>query len=446
MTMSKPKMVRAVNSMQTNQIMLMANVNRSQIEVTKTHYNIKSIPITVDNAIMNDVLYPANENKLGMNSMVGNPVTLGHPVVDGQNASGRSGGGLDDHYSGGTIKSVYNSSGVWYANASIKKSILNAQDGGSEYATMLDNKEDIGVSTGLMFEDNEMSGVNDKGKPYSKTAINQQYDHLAFLANEQPAGGQDTVMRFNVADVMPQEGWASKAWNAVKSVFKSNEDSFDQIRDKIYRKLNEGLSNDVCGRYPHDVWADHFVYRSENDKLYKQSYALIDDEVTFVGEPIEVERVIEYETVTNQDGENVMLEKIKAKLTAANVKTDGLDEDGVLAAYNELLLKPVEGSTPTGITLEDVTKAVNAAIKPLETQLAANHNVELDGLKTQMKAMTTNKLSDSVIDKMDSQEMKDHLAANGQVGFNVQGGQHVNVANSDEQGFGGMEMPNIKES
>ena len=78
-----------------------------------------------------------------------------------------------------------------------------------------------------------------------------------------------------------------------------------------------------------------------------------------------------------------------------------------------------------------VNSAVKIAIAPLETQLAANHNIELDGLKTQMKAMVTNKLSDSVIDKMDPQEMKDHLAVNGQVGFSAQNGQHVQSNSSD---------------
>ncbi len=61
--------------MQTNSIMLMANVNRSQINITDTHYNIKSIPITVDDAVMNGVLYSATENAKGMQSMMGNPVT-----------------------------------------------------------------------------------------------------------------------------------------------------------------------------------------------------------------------------------------------------------------------------------------------------------------------------------------------------------------------------------
>ena len=49
-----------------------------------------------------------------------------------------------------------------------------------------------------------------------------------------------------------------------------------------------------------------------------------------------------------------------------------------------------------------------------------------------MKAMTANRLSDSVIGKMDSQEMKDHLAEHGQIGFNLAGGQHTNTQSSDE--------------
>lgn len=383
--------------MHTNTIMLMANVNRSQIEISNTHYNIKSIPITVDDAIMNDVMYSAAENKKGMATMVGNPVTLGHPIIDGQNASGRSGGGLDDHYSGGTIKRVYNKSNVWYADASIKKSILNAQDGGKEYADMLENKDAIGVSTGLMFEDNDMSGVDGKGRSYSKTAINQQYDHLAMLANEQPAGGGDTVMRFNVADVMPEQNALSRFLDTAKAWFvNESQNSYNSPDGKQPEFTNNQDGEDIMDR--------------------TQIIGLLSGKGISVNADISDADLMAM--LTNAVPEQFKKESKKSE----DADDDGEDEDD----------KPKKKAKNS----EEVpawAQALLAKVNTLETSLAANHNVELDGLKTQMKAMTVNKLSDSVIDKMDPQEMKDHLAANGQVGFNATSG-YVQT-NSNDSGY-----------
>lgn len=381
-----------------NSIVLMSNVNRSQISITGTHYNIKSIPITVDDAVMNGTLYSAAENAKGMPSIIGKPVTLGHPAIG---ESGQSGAGLEDHFSGGTVKNVYNKSKVWYADVSIKKAVLNAQDGGAEYSDMLENKENIGVSTGLVFEDNQISGTNAGGEEYTKSAVNQEYDHLAFLANEAPAGGKDTVIRFNVADIMPAH--------------------------------DDGLMAKVKGLF---AWATANGYNAQ--------------------EPV---------STTNNDGDTIMLNKIKAKLAAANVKTEGLDDDQMLDAYNEMMKedmkkdmkkdKDMDNMDYENMTEEEkmamkkkknmdkeknmskneiadlVTSAVNAAVKPLQDQLAAATNAEISELTVKMKAMATNRLSDSLIAKMDAQEMKDHLAQNGVVSFNAAAGQHTQINSGD---------------
>ena len=187
--------------MHTNSVMLFANVNRSQIDITDTHYNIKSIPITVDDSVMNGVHYDKDENAKGIPSIKGQPVTLSHPKIEGVNVSGKEGKGLEDYFSGGTVTNTYNMSGVWYADASIKKSLLAAQDDGERYINALESKSDIGVSTGLMFDLNDEAGENSKGQKYAKRAINQKYDHLAMLLDETPAGGDATVMRFNSENV-----------------------------------------------------------------------------------------------------------------------------------------------------------------------------------------------------------------------------------------------------
>ena len=151
---------------------------------------------------MNDIYYPADENRLGLPSLIGKPVTLAHPMdSDGNYVSGREGQGLEDFFSGGTITNAYNVDGVNFADARIKKSVLNAQERGEWYASALAAKEDIGVSTGLTIPVNTEAGYTPDGTNTARQQSNNSYDHLALLpTDEAPAGGDATFMRFNAAD------------------------------------------------------------------------------------------------------------------------------------------------------------------------------------------------------------------------------------------------------
>ena len=362
-----------------NQIILTANIGKTQITSTKTHYHIKRIPITVNGAVMNSIYYSAEENAKGMNSMVGKPVTLEHPTDGGNATTAMEGVGLDDHYSGGTISKVYNKGDVWFADSSIKKSILNAQDNGPKYAAMLDSKESMSVSTGLCFEDNQVSGTNAKGDSYTKSAINQTYNHLAFLHSDAGAGGKDTIMHFNVSDLMDKP-----------------------VKDDQVVTGKESGYNDPTPT---------IINTNDGDLMDRKKIMAL-----LAGKNIAV----------NADISDADLE---AKLTdAVNAKVDPAPK----------LVKPVEVAPVVNKEDDKLALAINALtakVDGLETQLAANANAEVDDLKIQMKAMTTNCLADSIIDKLNAQDMKDHLAANGQVAVNVRNGQHHNRAEAklDEQ-------------
>ena len=79
----------------------------------------------------------------------------------------------------------------------------------------------------------------------------------------------------------------------------------------------------------------------------------------------------------NHKDTDPMRDKMLAALNAAKVKTEGLDDDALFQAYNELLTKEPE--------VPDVTAAVNAAIAPLIT--------EVEGLKTQLTANSDTELA-----------------------------------------------------
>lgn len=180
-----------------NSVVLVSNVSKSQIRDTKTHWEIIGAPITVDDSIMNGRFYPAEENRKGLPSLLGQPIVLSHPIdSNGEDMVFVKGEGLDDYYAGGTVTNVYNRNGVNYADLKIKKSLLEAQDGSEWYVDALNGRKPIGLSTGLAYTPNDMAGDG-----YYTTAIDQVYGHLAMLDDkEPPAGGKDTMMVFNSAD------------------------------------------------------------------------------------------------------------------------------------------------------------------------------------------------------------------------------------------------------
>jgi hypothetical protein len=182
-------------------ISLFANISKSQIKETDTHFNIEGVPVTVDDAVMNGIHYSAENNKLGMPSIRDRVVTLSHPMTEnGNGLDAYAGESLQKFYSGGHIETVYADSGTWKVNICIDKDILRAQDKkqDSNFYDSLANKQDIGVSTGLYSEIEPSIGKNAKGVDYEGIATKQVYNHLAMLdASEPPAGGQSTFMRFN---------------------------------------------------------------------------------------------------------------------------------------------------------------------------------------------------------------------------------------------------------
>ncbi len=168
-----------------------------------------------------------------------------------------------------------------------------------------------------------------------------------------------------------------------------------------------------------------------------------DDEVVFTSEPVEVERVIEYKPITNNnDGDRIMREKILAALNAAKVETNGLDDDALFAAYNEL--DKGKDKTPATNASEDltaqITAAVNAAVKPLQDQITANADAELDTAANKVAALDMG-VDVTAAKAMGIDACNSFLAKNaGEVAFNATGGYQP-ANNSGEDSLMNVAMP-----
>lgn len=252
-------------------IRLITNVGKSQISESKEFFHLKKIPVTVDGAVMNGLLYRAEDNAKGMPSINGRVMTLGHPKNDaGEFISASEGEALVNHFSGGSVEKNYHVNGVHYVDAKIRKATLKAQKDGEWYYNQLESKKPIGVSTGL-FSGREMTeGVNNSGTKYFAIATNQKYDHLALLhESEAPAGGKDTFINFN-AD-------ATEIVVNLDAFVEANEDQglFDKLVSKVLATLNFAHSEETRYNHTDDVNVTEELNTNEDNSMHQKLIALL---------------------------------------------------------------------------------------------------------------------------------------------------------------------------
>ena len=382
---------------------LYTNVGKSQIEETDTHFKISGIPVTKNNKVMNEIAYFEQHNAEGMPTIEEQPITLRHPKVSGANVSAKQGRGLM-FFSGSLVGKHYLDNGTWKVDTLVNKKKLAAQDDGERWTEILSNKETFGVSTGLTFTRNSESGELD-GVPYKMVAKGQNYDHLAFLDPkvEAPAGGEDTMVRFN-ANVEQGEVIVCNIDNdETSTIEKPSTQESQTINQSMFDKF-------IC-------WmASHGDFAPATDKGYNS-------------QEFDVNQL-------NEEG-TMLDEKIEAKLKAANIKVEGLDADAKLAAYNALIAdeqKPQTNSEETPAWAKDLVAKVNS----LETQLAANADKELNGLIADVVALKINGIDEAVAKTMGVNALKGLLEANSAEfvaeGYGTQhSGRNVNINSSEDE-------------
>lgn len=351
-------------------IRLVTNVKKSQISDDGEFFKIKGIPVTVNNAVMNGLLYPEDENAKGMPSINGRLMTLGHPKnASGETVSTADGEALVNHFGGGSVGSPYLTNGVHYVDAKIRKATLKAQPNGEWFYNRLDQKQSIGVSTGLFSDRDMTAGVTTNGKEYFGVARNQRYDHLALLhESEPPAGGKDTFINFNSADqdliinvnvddyiVHKNDSAVLRAIDYLKGLIgnekiETNESSFNDTDSLIRAKLRaERTTKPDEYLYPSETYPNFFIYEKAGTML-KQAYLLEEGVITFVGEPKAVVKDVDWKEIksdlnTNEDNAN-MRKFIIDQLTAKGITVNAAATDEQLQA--ELTKVLATNSAPVG--------------------------------------------------------------------------------------------------
>lgn len=369
---------------------ILTAVNAANVSKSGSTYTIANVCGCVDDLVMNGMLYPADQLADGVATLNGKPAPAGHPKdAEGRYISATNGDALLTAYVGAICRNARHEGGRTLVDVVVNEAQAKAHPDGAKLVERLDaaisgnNADPIHVSTGLFVQPIQANGES-RGKKYDRIATGLQYDHLAILLNERGAGtpeegvgmflnaaGQPEQVESVTVNVEPEDrrfegltGWVRKLLG------NGSELSFDQISSGLYKSLPErAWLQEVFARYA--VWSDG------EGKLWKQDYSVSSDgSVAWSGTAEEVRRQVKYETVTNLE-RDPMKDKILAALNAAGIKTEGLDESALLAAYNALVNKPhVEALTAANSKLaeieENAARAADAELTTLATELATN--------------------------------------------------------------------------
>lgn len=375
---------------QTKRVNIVTAVNAANVSKTGGTYTVRDVVHAVDGIVLNSRLYTGDELAKSVAGLNGRPAPAGHPKDSkGRHITATHGEALGMAWIGAWCTNSRYEGGRAVCDIVINEAQAKALPAGAKVLERLDaaisgtNTEPIAISSGLLLQEVAANG-DSRGKKYRCIATNMQFDHLAILLDEKPAGtpeegvgmflnatGAEEPVESAKLDLSPEDkrftgltGWIRKLLS------NQSELSFDQISEGLRALIPEDA-------YPREVFPRYFVWADyKADKLYRQDYSIASDgSLALTSEPVEVRREVTYEPVSNhQERADAVKDKILAALNAAGIKTEGLDETQLLTAYNALVAKPVQ---------EQLT-AANSKIAGFEAEKTAAENAERDGLAREL--------------------------------------------------------------
>lgn len=275
------------------------------------------------------ILHKAEDLGRYPESWDGIPVTIGHPVVDGQYVSANSPAVLQDW----AVGRIFNTQIV---DDSLKaEAWINEEDLeriSEDTLERINNGEVIEVSIGIFSDEETTPGIWNNER-YTAIARNHRPNHLALLPDEVGAcsiadgcgirvnkKGKTNVTTKAKRIVVNTENQNEILKEINRIGFSINELGFNEIREKISNAVY-GFDSRGRDHYVEEIYDDYFVYAEYNSmveprerKLYKLSYSIDDSgNVELTGEPVVVKREISYTPVPQTNG-RVKAERLNKKI------------------------------------------------------------------------------------------------------------------------------------
>lgn len=308
-------------------------------------------------SVMNNLLYPAREVINAHSQLNRLPAPAGHPVVDGIMASANDPAAVNAHNIGGMVLNPTVQGKRVINDLAFDIGVAEKDARGVEAMRRIRNSERIGVSTGLNADILNVDGkLGDKS--YRGILSNLQFDHVAVLLDEAPAGDNTYTV------------------NSDKSVTICNmADSVNELRDDI---REAGQARFGTGQNTH-VWVVDIlldpnraileINDNASEKLIMIPFGHGDGgKLVFTGDGVEVERETNFTPVSNSAGSNSKeeddMDKEKLVLSiignSSNAFT-GEDKDALMSMSETELVNALAKKTFVEISVENATATLEKA-------------------------------------------------------------------------------------
>lgn len=192
-------------------------------------------------SVMKRIFYPQGLVVNSIPSLVGKPAPASHPIVNGMDISASHPLAINAHNIGAFVSNARYDNGKVVAEVALDIGVAEKDERGKEVIRRIENAERIGFSTGLPFNCDSTPGEYN-GEQYDYVLNKIDWDHLAILLNEQPAGKNSyNIINCNVQDV---------GVNINDNQNTQNEDSTMQFDLKTFVKLL--IANSSNSFFPND--------------------------------------------------------------------------------------------------------------------------------------------------------------------------------------------------
>lgn len=384
--------------MAQKRVNIVTAVNAANVSKTGGTYTVRDVVHAVDGIVLNARLYPGEELAKSVAGLNQRPAPAGHPKDSkGRHISATNGEALGMAWIGAWCTNSRYEGGRAVCDIVINEAQAKALPAGAKVLERLDaailgtNTDPIGVSSGLLLQEVAANGES-RGKKYRSIATNMQFDHLAILLEETPAGTpEEGVGMFlnsagteepvesvvlNAAAVAEDKRGGLKGW-LHKLLGNGSELSFDQITDGLRALIpDDAWPREVFERY--FVWADY-----KADKLFRQDYSIASDgSLALTSNPVEVRREVTYEPVTNHERADPVKETIIAALNAAGISgVAAMTDTQLLNAYEALKSQPHVSALAAA---NEKLTAANSKIAGFEAEKTAVENAERETLAKEL--------------------------------------------------------------
>jgi len=352
-------------------------VRRESIDGVE-HIIVRSATLP-DDIVMNGILYPAEEIEKGYKSLDLTLAPVEHPSHDGQYISASDPRAIHNYHAGAFNMNATREDGRVWVDKYINVQEAKKTERGKRLLDRIDELENnsdprpihTSVAVFHTIEKLDEPQTNSQGLEYSAVSYEMVFDHDAILLDSigaaQPHQGVGIAVNRDGVE-----------YEIESFTLNDHGKSANGVEQAVYAALEKAAIG-VDG--VEELYSDRVIFR-RSEEYYEVPY-LIDGEgiVTIVGIPLVVERNVSFLPKTNNLEGDIMKDKILSALNAAKVPTEGLTDDQLFDAYNDLMTAEPEAEVDiVANALEEVTANFNKKLDELNAKIQQADNSELERL------------------------------------------------------------------